>query len=111
MMLTIKTMLTWYMILELTQSAVVRINKMDGIHQVASKRIGHYATDVHFHHVRIPVNLSKVIETPKKATKMVEGCIKNMYHQSLLMYYKGDQRGNIADKKPSTSIGSIDKRH
>jgi GTPase Era involved in 16S rRNA processing len=90
-------MLTWYMLLELTQSAVVRINKKDQTHQVVFKSIGHYATDVYFHHVRIPVNLSNVIETPKKAMQTIEAYIKNVY-QSLLMYYNHYQRSNIADK-------------
>jgi hypothetical protein len=28
------------------------------------KRIGNYATNVHYHHIRIPLNMSKVIDTP-----------------------------------------------
>jgi hypothetical protein len=85
------------MLLGLTQIAVVRINKMYQTHQVVFKRIGHSATDIHFHYVRIPVNLSKIIQTPSKAMETKEGSIKNVYQQ-LLMYYKDQQRGNVADK-------------
>jgi hypothetical protein len=90
-------MLTWFMLVGMTQSAVIRINKMDQIHQVVFKRIGHYATDVLFHHVRILVNLSNVIETLRKAMQTIEAYIKNV-HQQLLMYFKDHQRGNITDK-------------
>jgi hypothetical protein len=73
-------MLIWYMLLGLSQSAVVRINKMDRTHQVVFKRIGHYTTIVHFHHVRISVNLFKVIET----METIEGYIRNVYQQLLM---------------------------
>jgi hypothetical protein len=85
------------MLLGPSQSAEVRINKMDRTHRVVLKRIGHFLTDVHFHHVRIPVNLSKLIETPSKAMETIEGHIKNVYQQSLI-YYKDQQRGNVTDK-------------
>jgi hypothetical protein len=85
------------MLLGFTQSAVMRINKMDRTHQVVFKIIGHYTKDVHFHHIGILVNLSKVIEIPRKAMETIKGYIKNVYQQWLI-YYKDNQRGNITDK-------------
>jgi hypothetical protein len=65
-------MLTWYMLLGLTLSAVVRINKMDRTHPAVFKWIGHYTTDVYFHHIQIPVNLSKIIKTQVKAMETID---------------------------------------
>jgi hypothetical protein len=81
---------------------------MDPTHQVVFKTIGHYTTDVHFHYVWIPVNLSKAIQTPKKDMKTVERHIKNVYHQSL-MYYKDNQRGSIADKHQAHLVAQLMK--
>jgi hypothetical protein len=54
-------------------------------------------TDVHYRHIRIPVKLSKIIDTPMKTMVTIDSYIKNVYHQSI-MYFKDHQRGNIADK-------------
>ncbi len=58
----------------LMQSAVIKINKNVQNHQVVFKRIGNYATNVHYHHVRMPVNLSKIIDTPTEAMQHIK-CI------------------------------------
>jgi hypothetical protein len=50
-----------------------------------------------YHHIQLPVNLSKIIDTPVKAMETIETYIKNVYNQSL-MYHKNHQRGNIVDK-------------
>jgi Cys-tRNA synthase (O-phospho-L-seryl-tRNA:Cys-tRNA synthase) len=77
--------------------AVVKINKEEKTHQVVFKRIGHYTTDVHFDHIGISVNLTKIVSTPTKAMETINTCIKNVYQKSL-MYHKDHQQGNIADK-------------
>jgi hypothetical protein len=87
----------WALMLELAQSAVVKINKEEKTHQVVFKRIRNYATDVHYRHIQITVNLSQIIDTPMKAMATIDSFIKNMYHQSII-YYKDHQRGSIADK-------------
>jgi hypothetical protein len=48
------------------------------------QRIGNYALDVHFHHIRIPVILTKVAEK-------IRSNVKNLYQQPL-MYYQDNQR-------------------
>jgi ABC-type transporter MlaC component len=108
MMPAIKTILTWFMLFGFSQSAVLRINKKDRTHQVVFKRIGNYMTDLHFHLVRIPENLSNIIETPRKALKAIETYIKNVYQQSL-MYHKDHQRGNIADKHQTHLVAQLIK--
>jgi hypothetical protein len=47
----------------LIQCAVSKVDKNVQTHQVVFKRIGNYATNVHYRHVRIPVNMSKIIDT------------------------------------------------
>ena len=69
-----------------TQSAVLKIKQEGNSHQVVFKRIGNYATDVHFHHIRIPVNLSKVIETPTKAMETIKTYVTNVYQNSIMFY-------------------------
>ena len=77
--------------------AVINVDKTVQNHQVVFKRIGHYATNVHYHHVRIPVDLSKIIETPTLALQKMKGYVKDVYQQSL-MYYRDEGRGNVVDK-------------
>jgi hypothetical protein len=50
---------------------------VDRNHQVAFKRIGNDAKDIHFHHNWILVNLSKIIGTPEKAMKEISSFKKN----------------------------------
>ena len=91
-------MMLWsLMTLTLVHCAVVKINKDDKTHQVVFKRIGNYATDVHFHNIRIPVNLSTVIETPMKAMRQVKAFVNNVYQISLV-YYREDHHPNTVDK-------------
>jgi hypothetical protein len=107
-MLDLKSMMIWFLIFELTQCAVLKISKEDRTHQVGFKRIGNYATDVHFDHIRILVNFSKVINTPVKAMSTKETYIQNVYQQ-YLMYSKDQQRGNIADKHQSHLVAQLIK--
>jgi hypothetical protein len=58
--------------LTLTHCAVVKINTEDKTDQGIFKRIGKYATDYHVYHIRIPVNLEKIINMPMKAMNTVE---------------------------------------
>ena len=60
-------------------------------HQVVFKSIGTYATNVHYHHVRIPVPIGNFTETPKKAMKLIEKYTHNIYTNSLT-YFKMDPR-------------------
>ena len=40
-------------------------------HQVLFSNIGHFATNVNFHHVRIPVNLTTILNAPKLALQKI----------------------------------------
>jgi hypothetical protein len=53
-------------------------------HQVVFKHIGNHATNVHYHHVRIPVNLSKILETPTVAMQHMRTYVKEVNQQSLM---------------------------
>jgi hypothetical protein len=64
------------------QCAVIKINKNMQNQQVVFRRIENYAKNVHNHHVRIPVNLSKIIETPTKAMQHIRTYLKDVYEQS-----------------------------
>jgi hypothetical protein len=93
-------MTRWLVILmtsSLMQCAVITVDKNVQNHQVAFKRIGNYATNVHYHHVRIPVNLSKIIEMPTVAMQHMKTYVKEVYLQSL-MYHRDERRGNMVDK-------------
>jgi hypothetical protein len=92
-MMALKMTILWFLI-KFTYFIVVKINKEEQTHQVVFKRIDNYATDAHYHHIRILVNLSKIIYTLVKAMETIETHIKNMYHQSL-MYYKDHHSGKI----------------
>ena len=83
-----------------TQSAVLKVKQDVNSHQVVFKRIGNYATDVHFHHIRIPVNLSKVIDTPAKAMETIKTYVANVYQNSI-MFYK-DEHKTQARTQPGT---------
>ena len=48
-------------------------------HQVMISNIGHFATNVNFHHVRIPVNLTTIINTPKAALQKIKAQNRNVY--------------------------------
>jgi hypothetical protein len=96
-MMSIKFLIIWIPIFNNTQSAVLRINKEDKTHQLVFKQKGDYATDVHFHHIQISVDLNKIINTATRAMTQMEIYFRNLYQQSL-MYYKDHQRGNLADK-------------
>jgi hypothetical protein len=96
-MVNLKTLIIWIQLFTYTQCAVLNINEEDRTHQVVLKRIGNYATDVHYHHICIPVNLTKIIETLNKAIATIETYVKNVYHKSLI-YYKDNQWGNLGDK-------------
>jgi hypothetical protein len=60
------------------QCAVIKINKNVQDHQVVFKGIGNYSTNVHYHHVRIPVNLSKIINTPTEAMQHIRTYVKDV---------------------------------
>jgi hypothetical protein len=61
------------------------------------KRTGNKAADIHFHHIRIPLNLSKIMATPEKVMNEIKSFVKNVYQHSL-MYCRDKQRGNMVDK-------------
>jgi hypothetical protein len=79
------------------QCAVITINKNVQNHQVVFKRIGNYATNVHFHHIRIPVNLSKIIDTLTEAMQHIRTYVKDLYEQAV-RYNRDERRGNMVDK-------------
>jgi hypothetical protein len=81
----------------LVQCAVIKINKNMQNHQVVFKRIGNYATNVHYHHVRIPVNLSKIMDTPAEAMQHIKTYVKEVYEQSI-RYYRDEKRSNMIEK-------------
>ena len=60
-------------------------------HQVVFKSIGTYATNVNYHHVRIPLPLGEFEETPAKAMKIIEKYTHNIFTNSL-EYFKQDPR-------------------
>jgi hypothetical protein len=62
---------------------VIKINKNVQSHQVVFKRIGHYATNVHYHHIRIPGNLSKIISTPTEAMEHIKVYVKDVCEQTV----------------------------
>jgi hypothetical protein len=66
----------------LGQCALISLNNQPQNHQIAFKRIGNYATDMHFHHISIPVHLTKITKTPVKAAEAITKFIKNVYQQS-----------------------------
>jgi hypothetical protein len=76
---------------------VIKIDKNMQTHQVVFKRIGNYATNVHYHHIRIPVNLSKIISTPTEAMEHIEVYVKDVYEQTV-RYNRDERRGNMVDK-------------
>ena len=45
--------------------------------------MGHFATNVNFHHVRIPVNLTTIINTPKLALQKIKAQNKNVYTMTI----------------------------
>ena len=55
------------------------------------KSIGTYATNVNYHHVRIPLPLGEFEETPAKAMKIIEKYTHNIFTNSL-EYFKQDPR-------------------
>jgi hypothetical protein len=64
--------------------------------EVVFKRISNYATGVHFYHIRIPVNISKIVETPQKMKK-IKSFMHNVNHQSL-KFYMDNKKGERIDK-------------
>ena len=88
MVVHLEMLLIWYK---------MQLNQDGHNHQVIFKRIGNYATDVHFHHIQIPVNLSKVIDTPTKAMETIKSYVTNVYQNSM-MYYRDDHRTKPVDK-------------
>jgi hypothetical protein len=93
-------MTRWLVILmtsTLMQCAVITVNKNVQNHQVVFKRIGNYAANGHYHHVRIPVNLSKILDSPTEALQHMKTYAKEVYEQSL-RYYRYERRGNMLDK-------------
>jgi hypothetical protein len=81
----------------LMQCAVIKINKNMQNPQVVFKRIGNYAANVHYHHVRIPVNLSKIIDTPTEAMQHIRTYVKNVYEQAV-RYNPDERKGNMVYK-------------
>jgi hypothetical protein len=47
------------------------VNKVDKNYQVVFKKIGNYATDVHFHHIHIPLNISKIMVTLERTMENI----------------------------------------
>jgi hypothetical protein len=66
-------------------------------HQVLIKRIGNYATNVHYLHIRIPVNLSQIIDTPTEAMRHIRTYVKDVYEQAV-RYNRDERRGTMVDK-------------
>jgi hypothetical protein len=62
------------------------------------QRLRNYMTEMHFHHIQIPVHLLKVIGTLIKAKNGIKTYVKNVYQQSLI-YNRDDQRENRMDKQ------------
>jgi hypothetical protein len=96
------------MILTLMQCAVIKIIKNLQNHQVLFKRIGNYATNVIYHHIRISVNLSKIIDTPTETMQHIKTYVKNVYEQTV-HYYRDETRGNMVDKLQAHLAGTLIK--
>ena len=89
----LNTWLVTLTILTSIQCAVIKIDKNKQSHQVVFKRIGNYATNVHYHHIRIPVNLTKIISTPTEAMEHIKVYIKDVYEQTVR--YNRDEKEAI----------------
>ena len=52
-------------------------------HQVIFSNIGHFATNVKFHHVRIPVNQTTIFNAPKLALQKIKSQSRNVYKMTI----------------------------
>ena len=52
---------------------------MNQSHQVVFSNIEHFTTNVNFYHLRIPVNLTSIVNAPKLALLKIKSQSKNMY--------------------------------
>ena len=64
--------------------------------------------DVNFHRIRIPVNVSKLIETPAKAIETLRSYVKNVHLQSFT-YLRDEQRENMVDKHQAHLVATLIK--
>jgi hypothetical protein len=91
------------------QCAVNKIDKNVQNHGVVFKRIGNYSTNVHYDHVKIPVNLSKIIDTPTEAMQHTRTYVKDVYEQSV-RYNSDERRGNMVDKHQAHLAATLIKK-
>jgi hypothetical protein len=75
-------------------------------HWVLFKRIGSFGTDVYFHHLRIPVNVSQILELPIKVLETIKTCYKNIYQQSL-MHYSSNPRNQYVNSYATTETEQL----
>jgi hypothetical protein len=66
-------------------------------------RKGNYASDVHFHCIQIPVDLSKIIATKEKA---VEEIINNFVHEKCIPTFSCVPQGRTTRKPCGQTPGS-----
>ena len=80
--------------------------QMENHHQVMFKSIGDYATDVHFHHVKIPIPLKELMETPRKSIKLLETYKYNIYPNALKLNVEvnGARKDNTVAKQAAELI-------
>ena len=69
--------------MQLSSAAQLGMPVTNQNHQVIFSNLGHFATNVNFHHVRIPVNLTTIMETPKMAINKIKAQNKNVYTMTI----------------------------
>ena len=73
------TTLCLYSMMQLSSAAQLGMPITNQNHQVIFSNIRHFDTNVNFHHVRIPVNLTTIINTPKAALQKIKAQNRNVY--------------------------------
>ena len=73
------TILCLYLMMQLSSAAQLGMPITNQNHQVIFSNIGHFATNVNFHHVRIPVNLTTIIDTPKAPLQKIKAQNRDVY--------------------------------
>ena len=62
---------------------------------VVLKRIGKIVTDVHFHHIEIPVNIEQFLQMPTKAIETIKSISSNVDQQSSMNYQMDPRNKNV----------------
>ena len=77
------TILCLCSIMELSSAAQLAMPTSHQNHQVIFSNIGHFATNVNFHHVIIPVNQTTIFNAPKLALQKIKSQSRNVYKMTI----------------------------